>query len=380
MPFPHALLSDNYVPPTGFGGFRIEYQPAVPRLAVKVKVFWEWESVGDAAWTDEAQANYRARFEQEVPRAWNGKWKLACSREGFRTEVGPEFQIQTVNHERQANFKFKVRNVHGQSFLHATQKYVQLHINDLEAYSDFQPGGAGGASVQGVMLDERRKVEAILAPVQNIQLARTPTGGWEVAPASRIALTTFAQQLQRVHHLAPRFPLTVHTSSGLREKGRAMATAVNTFLRANGVTTYPIETDPVKTGRKLKAPWTPHKTTASATITLSDDYAEVGRTFDYRYKVAQHEFGHCLGLPDEYTTYPNGSPIADSHQKWVGVCQRAGVPPNAYPVNNLSMMSCGFVTNACHFVTVWDALIRTTFMYVRPREWRIVRGSEVDAL
>jgi len=105
-------------------------------------------------------------------------------------------------------------------------------------------------------------------------------------------------------------------------------------------------------------------------------------------RVAVHEFGHCLGLPDEYITYPADWTIAGAHDSWRALCTTATdengasllAKMPAFPVKHLSIMSMGTTSVACHYVTIWDALAKATATYVSPADWRIVRGSELKSL
>ncbi len=394
MPFPRfaRISGPNYVSPTGFGSFYPTYFPDLGVLQIKVKVLWNWvdHSGAHPAWNGGSQAAFSTAFRTNVPRAWNGKWRFRCRAAGYAGAIAePRFVIEDgtlADH----HFQINVRNCPGQSALNATNGQLLLHATDNDEYDNINPpnllnpAGLFSMSRGGVLHNEREKVAQLLAPVQNVTLARTGFG-WVVDPASRGALDAFADGLKRVGSLAPKYPLTVHATSGSDGKAGQLVQAVMDYLATRGVTPaqYPIATATETTGAKWKRPFKGHKATASAWFELTDEATPaVAAGWRYRYKVANHEFGHCLGLPDEYTTYPPGV-IGNAHNLWAGLCGQAGVPANPYPGFNASIMSCGWTTSACHYVTVWQALgnlTRVAPYNIAPTDWVIERGSQPDVL
>lgn len=278
------------------------------------------------------------------------------------------------------HFNFICHNKHGQAYLHAGSNAVHLFEHDVKSI-DKQPGAVPtvGMSAGGVMGSERRKVEQLLGPVQNITVTRA-NGPWAVDAGSVAALTLFAQGLARVDSLSPMYPLTIEATSGLVTKAQDMVAAVANFLTAHGVNNYPIVRNPIATSRKFKNIFThTPKPTGTVTIRLATDDNAVRANWLYRYKVAVHEFGHCLGLPDEYSdSYPALG--TQAHDEWQRLCAAAGVASRPVPKFDASIMSCGWQTFACHYVTMWDALGALTAGHVQPADWSIERGTAPDVL
>jgi len=256
MAFPNAAMPGlNYVPNAGFGGFSPVFHPSINVVVIKVRIHWAWEDVANQpVWTGVTRTQFLHNFKHNVPAAWNGKWRFRCTHPGYTQHVvDPRFVIEDgtpANH----HFSATVRNIHGQSYLNAGNGSLVLHKTDNDEF-DTIPGNAQvlGMSKQGILGSERQKIDAILGPVQNIQLDRTQNG-WVVGAASQPALLTFAQELGRAGALAPHYPLTVHTSSGLSAKGQSMADCVAAFIAANGGQNYPVNTDAEKTRRKFRWP------------------------------------------------------------------------------------------------------------------------------
>ena len=143
-------------------------------------------------------------------------------------------------------------------------------------------------------------------------------------------------------------------------------------------------------------------------VMLSFDQAELKTLFPekpkstkslFRQITVAHEFGHMIGLPDEYvcmhaltndameniyamspdevkTFKGSGMQIADvkkmpdgtinvphivRHQKaFVTLCQRCGLVPPEFGRMTPSMMSNGMVFHPHHFVTIWEAVCRAS--------------------
>lgn len=379
MPFPGGSnFAAEYHPQGGFGGFHARYIPGtgVFTITARIKLTWQGD---DGPWDPLKQNTFQQKLLAKVPAGWDHKWRFRCTANGFNNVMAdPVFNLNVVANNE--HFNFICHNQHGQAYLHAGNNSVHLFEHDVRSI-DHNPTGVKnvGMSSGGVMQAERRKVEQILIPVQNITVSRA-AGPWTVDAGSVMALTTFAQNLARVDPYAPMYPLTIEATSGLADKARDMVDCVYNFLTAHGVTNYPLNRNPVKSRRKWKNVFThTPKPTGTVAISLSDDDTSVRADWVYRYKVAVHEFGHCMGLPDEYQDhYPALG--TQAHDEWRRLCTAAGVQSRPVPKFDASIMSCGWQTFPCHFVTLWDALAQLTHNHVQPGDWVIERGTQADTL
>jgi outer membrane protein OmpA-like peptidoglycan-associated protein len=102
----------------------------------------------------------------------------------------------------------------------------------------------------------------------------------------------------------------------------------------------------------------------------------VDRTFETtyaanRYSVGEHEFGHMLGLPDEYRNNVTGT-LGAQQTLYMALVTAAGVPgPAVWGARTASQMASGVDVLPRHYVTLWEALARMTAPDIAPAEWRI---------
>ena len=78
-----------------------------------------------------------------------------------------------------------------------------------------------------------------------------------------------------------------------------------------------------------------------------------------QYTAATHEFGHCIGLPDEYRLYP-GMTVVGAHDAYDQLCTANGQTHPRYPEKHDSIMSTGMRMYPAHYVTVLDCLQKIT--------------------
>ena len=180
--------------------------------------------------------------------------------------------------------------------------------------------------------------------------------GWAVSAISQLALNDFCTIINTPRGSAP--PLIyVHSASGLQDKADALAAAVVQYMRGRGVTNQ-IDVNPQKLRRKFSAPGTAHKTSATVRVEIEN----LQNAFDRRYgiyTVSAHEFGHLIGIPDEYLDYSGFSnlTIRNSQPTWDNLCTKWGLRRRAWNGQfNDSMMSIGTRIYPAHAATIMEAL------------------------
>jgi hypothetical protein len=90
-----------------------------------------------------------------------------------------------------------------------------------------------------------------------------------------------------------------------------------------------------------------------------------------RYSVGEHEFGHMLGLPDEYQNNTTGT-LGAQQTLYTGLVTSAGVQgPAVWGARTSSQMSNGIDVLPRHYVTLWEALGRMTTPDITQAEWKL---------
>jgi hypothetical protein len=165
----------------------------------------------------------------------------------------------------------------------------------------------------------------------------------------------------------PQPPVKISASSGAAGKALDIVTAVSTYMLARGVAPPSVDLDPVKTRRALRRPFRDPQRTALATIEVLPVVDAVKRLTAGMavadYVVSAHEFGHLLGLVDEYLNYSQhmaGSDImVKSQPAWDRLCTEHVPQITQRSWNdafNDSMMSVGTTIYPAHAITIWDCL------------------------
>jgi len=121
-------------------------------------------------------------------------------------------------------------------------------------------------------------------------------------------------------------------------------------------------------GYPLRVASRPDGEARRATISIGDPQ----EGWQNRYSVAEHEFGHMLGNPDEY--HDPEHPHDEARKKaWTALVESAGVavPMKGEEASTSSQMSKGTDVLPAHYVTIWDALGELTTGYVTRDEWSL---------
>ncbi|MHC4505231.1 MAG: hypothetical protein ACYTFI_18155, partial [Planctomycetota bacterium] len=210
------------------------------------------------------------------------------------------------------------------------------------------------------LVNEHQRVVDELRALGTVTLDRAGNA-WTIQNASQLRLRQFAAELRRCPSFLPQNPLTIEATSGLRDKATALVQVVRQFLANEGIRAR-LTDSPIKTKRKWRWPWTAHKPTATVVVSVDgmDQMLQAWRqSVEADNIVSAHEFGHLLGLPDEYLDYSGYGNLAirNSQPNWHAFCDAAHVARRGYNSQfNDSMMSVGTVLYPSHAVTLWRAL------------------------
>lgn len=397
-PIPPVL---NHVPSVDLGAFDLSMDPRKHLANVSIKV----HLVIKGNTSPSQLLKFGDRFRKVVPEIWNKKVRIVCTKAGWDdVYLEPRFEVQIVG---LTSSHFRIKVVDEDDAAHAVGPFAMVtqkeHVIGGAAFLP-RNGKFGAAANQSGEMDSYRK--NIIFDLSKVPLLIPIKGSVTRDPVGRQRLEKFAREIidlkvGRTGRSSKRPTLTVE---GCGPGNRATAAQdAKGWLVAKGIKN-PITT--LATGDANKPDG----------VMLSFDNAELKLLFPakpastkslFRQVTVAHEFGHMLGLPDEYLcmhaltqdamqniyamTAPEaaslkggGMQIADvkrmpdgtvhiphivSHQKsFVELCQSAGLAPPEFGRMTPSMMSNGMVLHPYHFVTVWEAVCQATGF----NDWRIV--------
>jgi len=196
-----------------------------------------------------------------------------------------------------------------------------------------------------------------------------------VRPAERTRVAAFADALKQKLPSAPSIPIFlagVASAEGNPSHNLSLslerAEAVEALLTSLGV---PQPLSSMGLGVK-GAPNDP----ANRKVDIDIDTTFEATYASNRYSVAEHEFGHMLGLPDEYQNNPPGSSPGDPRREtlqtnYETLLTSAGLARPAWGTDTSSQMDAGVDVLPRHYLTIWEALGRMTTPKIAPSEWSV---------
>lgn len=320
------------------GKFDATYSPPAKRLSVVVKVAFAFQGV----WSKKAKASYRAAYIGRVQQAWSGQFTFVNVREpkdvwGKLGPVGVRVRIQEVKVGTQ---HFLIQPAKTVGTAQVAGGVTKLFKGDLTPQKAFNPQTGAG---------ELTRLNRITpTPIQ------FAAGSAAIPAADQPKLVFMATYLKRIHN--PRFTVTIvgHANDAATNKANATlsqqrAAAVRTELRNAGLVGHRV----VVVGRGATGSVAGDATWQKTVMTSA-----LPPGWQNEQATAVHEFGHMLGLGDEYGGAPGGPANATHH------ALTAAAFGNAYAdqvakrgdTDSASIMEGGDDVRAQHYVTMWSAL------------------------
>ena len=362
-------------PPIG-GRFGISYQPGAGVLTVTVRVLFDFQDFPEelaakhekkhCKWAADERAKWSGEFCARIADRWSGKHTIRCIKEGWEEfSVAPKVVVQPVS-EAPAHYTVRVHKDLGgdrvRAGLDREKKEGDFSESNIEPEGKVDSTEAEAKRTQ-ILEREKTRLGAALAALGGAggnPIAFAP-GDNNVPVAARAKLWDFGKALAASLPGAPRFPVQVLGECEPRESNRAdlarsRADLVGTIV--NGTSAgYPVRVSSRPDGEARR-------------VTVSIGDPEEG--WDNPYSVAEHEFGHMLGNPDEYDD-PLHPHDEAKRKAWKAMVESAGVsvPMGGEEASTTSQMSKGTDVLPAHYATIWDALGELTAAYVTREEWTL---------
>jgi len=430
---PYTLT--NHVPSTGIGKFDAEYDPLSGQFKVIVKVNFDFVDYTDPNYQLEARANkpldakylqaqwdttakrpWIDEFKRQINTIWNGKFRMQCVRPGWADVVAtPVMEVREVPNGQQ-HFKVKVdkaalvngqkmRTMGGSSYVDSDKGIVQLRefdlvdkIADPSVHAYLHEGEKSGNITPAYKLD-RQRLDGLLAQFGRLSYQANSLS--LQSPRLLLNLTDAINRTKIPSKLAHLHPIIIEknmvTTTGVRTNWRLAAVRAQRLqqqLQAAGVQN-PIQ---ISLGSESF-------NGLVVKIAPPDPLIENVYVQNWSRISAAHEFGHMVGLADEYnpaaTTemvqkmisdglLPPGTP--GNHLSTKGASKSSGQggkqtafarlleetnlsapdfnPDQTAPMST-SLMTGGYELMAQHFVTFWEALTQMTAPYLDKKYWEI---------
>ena len=237
----------------------------------------------------------------------------------------------------------------------------QLYQSDVQEESDFNSVDVARA--------ERKRIDRAIAAASASPILFGHNSA-RIPPAEQTKLRTLANALKAKNPSDPAIPIKVdgfassEGSVGLNNTlSQDRANAVAALLRAESIP-QPVGTNP-------RGPvGAPNDASNRKAVIATDTTFETSYSSN-RYSVAEHEFGHTLGLPDEYVNNLTG-PLGTWQSGYDALARTAGVaPPDRWGEDTSSQMSNGVDVLPRHYLTLWEALGAMTAPDINRNEWSI---------
>lgn len=378
----------NFCPKTGVGRFNAKLDGNELKVKVKLHVV--------TALDNTQRSTFESRFEPQVKQYWENQYGFRCAKTAYPGLYKPVFQVKYVTDMMGAHFVLNLldgvggtENIGRDNYFKVPKTHMGFAPTTAQLYSgSVQPTNSSGALLTDLKASFPFYVDLV---------------GNNPSPHAATQLKFLAKQLAG-------FDPNTHVQVTAYGSNRAQKrTAVMQLLTGSGLTN-------VTARSSNKSVFSTSKSKATG----STSYAKVGikngidtSGFDittqplFTYPAAAvHEFGHMLGLQDEYSClskkasnkmaqllFINASEqqqfesfnpghsldtgvsdrVAEGQKKFIKYCAKAHVEPPHFGQHTSSVMSSGSQFLPCHFVTLWAALVEMTQSTATEDDWTIVK-------
>lgn len=382
----------DFRPSAGFGKFDAYYWPRSSLMAAIVKMKFTYVQAADTPplgtiismalagqdisrffWSEAEKSQFATDYVQRSSDRWSFAHTFRSTKPCWPFIAQPHVTPRVVEDASNAHFDVTVHKTSGPGIDYLSVFRPQnpgtpgwrgsgdLYSSDVRENVDF-----GSASVAS---SERRRLERAVtaAQVSPIQFAQNSA---VVQPPYVARLRSLAEAMRAKNPSDPAVPMVCNgfaSAEGGREHNERLAEqraeAVANELRAASVP-QPL----VVSGRgPIGAP----NEAASRKVEIAPSTSFEATYSTNRYSVGEHEFGHALGLPDEYLNNTSGA-LGTWQTDFVNLARAAGVePPDQWGDRTSSQMSTGVDVLPRHYLTIWEALGHMTQPDITRDQWRI---------
>lgn len=379
----------NFRPSAGYGNFDAYYWPSASLMAAVVKMKFNFveadntpsfptllqmllagQDISPFFWTDAQKRQFEIDYVQRVSSQWSFAHTFRSEKACWPFIARPHVTPRVVDDAADAHFNVTVHKTNtfrGSSFRARNpgtpgwQGTGELDSMDVQDINDHHS--------DDVARSERQRLERAIATAAASPVLFSHDS--DVIPAAdRARLQTLAGLMKAKNPSDPAVPMVCSgfaSAEGGRVHNEGLATrradAVANELRSAGVP-QPV----IAMGRgPVGAP----NDSANRKVELAPDTTFESTYAGNRFAPDAHEFGHAIGLPDEYVNRTTGA-LGDKQTAFVNLAAAAGVaPPDRWGDRTASVMSVGVDVLPRHYLTIWEALGSMTTPDITRDQWSI---------
>lgn len=382
----------DFRPSAGYGKFDAYYWPRLSLMAAVVKMKFNYVQADNTPppatlmsmwlagqditrffWTEAEKTQFAADYRQRVADRWSFAHTFRSSKPCWPFVASPYVAPRVVDDSADAHFDVTVHKSAGPGIDYSSGFRAEnpgtagwrgtgdLYSSDVQEEPDFN-------SVQVARSERQRLERAVAAASASPVLFERDSAVIQPLYAGR--LRALAEAMKAKNPSDPAIPVVVRGFASAEgalarnerlSEDRAQAVA-DELLRAGAPQPLVISSmGPVGAPNEAAN----RKAEIAPSTAFESSYA------GNRYSVAEHEFGHTLGLPDEYVNRTSGA-LGAKQTAFDNLARAAGVaPPDRWGDTTASQMSAGVDVLPRHYLTVWEALGQMTSPDISRNEWSI---------
>jgi outer membrane protein OmpA-like peptidoglycan-associated protein len=382
----------NHIPSTGIGKYDTAYFPSTGAMPVIVRIHFQFtdaagaptgwdlflrrlrgQDVSSMIWDAAQKRDYISQFTTRIRSRWSAKHTIRSVKPCWNFTALPDIRVMVVPFKAAAHFAVTVHKstgpgidyksaVNNEHLLNPkSQPTADFYQSDNREEPNFNSGS--------VATTERQRIDAAITAAGASRLLFEVNSD-ALKPGAAAALSKLAGSLNAALPSAPLIPIQVDGFASADGKA-----AFNTDLAkkradsaAKALTDAGVRQPVRATGRGPVG--APHDANNRAATVAAD------RTFETtyasnRYSVSEHEFGHMLGNPDEYSNAAVGTPLGGVQTRYSGLVTTAGLTVPTFGQNTSSQMSAGVDVLPEHYITLWEALAKMTSPDLGQADWSL---------
>jgi hypothetical protein len=332
----------NFLSANGFGKYDATYDPTARLLTIGMRIKFSFPDDSGPLLSKTKRAERKARhkayrddFIDQVTKAWSGKFQFENVREpkSVWSRLNPVnvAVVVTPTDGKDAHFLLKAKM--------KTEGTANVSPNQVTTMYK------GTDKAKEVFTDANKLGEASRLKQAAPDVFFKGNKSTELTDASVQAIDFLALYLRRLGKPKYNIETVGHAKNAKRANERA--STLSTALTSAGV-------GPTHTV-------TPRGQVEAVSSTKGSFNPQIDPGYVNQQDVTAHEFGHMLGLDDEYEVRGNGGKGIETYdrvkdalgQKWADLTARAGI-------DSESVMDGGSDVRIQHYITMWDTLGKLT--------------------